>query len=177
MKSVSEISKFIVLFRAMIFLSSGASVNASYFAPQRLRVGFSRCSEYFPPQFSGFDLFPSPLSPNIQRKLCMFSLDSGSALHQRRMLHSERQQVPDVPSIYFVQPNVDNIKRIATVRRQRNPISALTQQSRLWATISSFQFVKFPFCENRTSLQTTFLRLRPDQVFSFRDAGYQEWFV
>ena len=38
----------------------------------------------------------------------------GVTLHM--MLHSQRDQIPDVPSIYFVSPNSDNIKRIGAVR-------------------------------------------------------------
>lgn len=32
-----------------------------------------------------------------------------------RLLHSDRQAIADVPAIYFVSPNKDNIRRICEV--------------------------------------------------------------
>jgi hypothetical protein len=33
-----------------------------------------------------------------------------------RALHSEREQIPDVPAVYFISPTQDNVKRIGNVR-------------------------------------------------------------
>eukprot|EP00741_Cyanophora_paradoxa_P022802 tig00021518_g22023.t1 len=41
----------------------------------------------------------------------------GITLHM--LLHTERQQVPDVPAVYFVQPTEENIQRIASDLRER----------------------------------------------------------
>jgi hypothetical protein len=48
----------------------------------------------------------------------MYASDLCVAMTDARLLHTERQAIPDVPAIYFFEPTEDNIRRIAEVRRQ-----------------------------------------------------------